>query len=47
MALFVDLMIKRKVVLDREVTRLMNYLGLREEDLRITRTRGANDPAPN
>jgi hypothetical protein len=47
MAPFVDFMIEWKVLLGREVTRQMDYLGLREEDLRITRPRGAYDPPVN
>ena len=44
MAPFVDFMIKWKVLLGREVTRQMDYLGLQDADLRITRPRGTYDP---
>ncbi len=46
MAPCVDLMLKWRVLLGRELTHQMNYLRLREADLRITRPRGAYDPAP-
>jgi len=44
MAPFVDFMIRRKVLLGANTTRQMRWLGLRAEDLRITRPRGAYDP---
>jgi hypothetical protein len=44
MAPFVDFMIRRKVLLGANTTRQMRWLNLREEDLRITRPRGAYDP---
>ena len=44
MAPFVDFMIRRKVLQGAQVTRQMRWLGLRAEDLRITRPRGAYDP---
>ena len=44
MAPFVDFMIKRKVLLGREIVRQLSYLGLQEADLRITRPHGAYDP---
>lgn len=44
MAPFVDFMIKWKVLLGKEVTRQMSYLGLTDSDLRITRPRGTYDP---
>ena len=40
----VDLMILRRLGPGREVTRSLKWLGLRAEDLRITRPRGAYDP---
>lgn len=44
MAPFVDFMIRRKVLLGANTKRQMRWLGLRTEDLRITRPRGAYDP---
>ena len=44
MAPLVDFMIRRKLLLGRETARQMAWLGLRTEDLRITRPRGAYDP---
>jgi hypothetical protein len=44
MAPAVDFMIKNKVFLGREVTRSMRWLGLSDDDLRITLPEGAYDP---
>jgi hypothetical protein len=44
MAPLVDFMIRRKVLLGRDVARQMAWLGLSAEDLRINRPRGAYDP---
>lgn len=44
MAPLVDLMIQRKVLLGREVSRCQKWLGLNDEDLRIRLTEGAYDP---
>jgi hypothetical protein len=44
MAPFVDFMIRRKVLLGAGITGQMRWLDLREQDLRITRPRGAYDP---
>ncbi len=44
MAPFVDFMIRRKVLQGAQVAQQMRWLGLRAEDLRITRPRGAYDP---
>ena len=40
----VDFMIRNRVGPGREVTRSLNWLGLKAEDLRITKPRGAYDP---
>lgn len=40
----VDFMILKRVGLGREVTRSLRWLGLRPDDLRITKPRGAYDP---
>jgi hypothetical protein len=44
MAPLVDFMIRRKVLLGRHTSDQMRWLGLQEDDLRITRPRGAYDP---
>jgi len=44
MAPLVDLMIRRRVFLGHNVTTHLRWLGLKAEDLRITRPRGAYDP---
>jgi hypothetical protein len=44
MAPLVDFMIRRRVLLGRDVTRQMRWLGLAAEDLQITRPRGSYDP---
>lgn len=44
MAPFVDFMIRRKVLMGRNVLRQQRWLGLADEDMRITRPRGAYDP---
>ena len=44
MAPFVDFMIRHKVLLGANTTRQMQWLGLRAEELRITRPRGVYDP---
>ncbi len=44
MAPLVNFMIRKKLFLAREVVRSLRWLGLREEDLRITKPRGAYDP---
>ncbi len=44
MAPLVDFMIRRRVLLGRDVTRQMQWLGLAAEDLQITRPRGTYDP---
>jgi len=44
MAPAVDFMIRRRVGPGREVTRSLKWLGLRTEDLRINKPRGAYDP---
>jgi len=44
MAPLVDFMIRRKVLLGRDVKRQMDWLELSAEDLRVTRPRGAYDP---
>ena len=44
MAPVVDFMIRRRVGPGREVTRSLNWLKLKPEQLRITRSRGAYDP---
>ena len=44
MAPLVDFMIRRKVLLGRDVRRQMEWLGLSGEDLRVTRPQGAYDP---
>ena len=44
MAPLVDFMIRRRVGPGREVTRSLNWLKLKPEQLRITRSRGAYDP---
>ena len=44
MAPIVDLMIRHKIGLGREVRRSMKWLGLDDADLRITLPRGAYDP---
>jgi hypothetical protein len=44
MAPAVDFMIRNKVFLGREVTRSMRWLGLGDDDLRITLPEGAYDP---
>jgi len=44
MAPLVDLMIRRRAMLGRNVTTQMNWLGLRESDLRIDQPLGAYDP---
>lgn len=44
MAPAVDLMIRRKALLGREVTRQMRWLDVSADELRITRPRGAYDP---
>lgn len=44
MAPFVDFMIRRRILLGRNTTWQLRWLGLDERDLRITRPRGAYDP---
>ena len=44
MAPFVDFMIRRRILLGRNTTSQMHWLGLDERDLKITRPRGAYDP---
>ncbi|MDN5935576.1 MAG: hypothetical protein L0H75_05285 [Nitrosospira sp.] len=44
MAPTVDFMIRRRLFLGRNVTRQMQWLGLTENELRITQPRGAYDP---
>ncbi len=44
MAPFVDFMIRRRILLGRNTTSQMRWLGLDERDLKITRPRGAYDP---
>ena len=44
MAPFVDIMIRHKILLDRNTVDQMRWLGLRDGDLRCTRPRGAYDP---
>ena len=44
MAPLVDMMIRKKLFLGREVRRSMNWLDLTDDDLRITEPRGAYDP---
>jgi len=44
MAPIVDFMIRNRVFLGREVTRSMRWLGLSDDDLRITLPEGAYDP---
>jgi hypothetical protein len=44
MAPFVDLMIRRKLFLGRQTSEQMRWLGLQENELRITLPRGAYDP---
>ena len=44
MAPFVDFMIRRKVLLGRDVKRQMDWLGISGDELQITRPRGAYDP---
>jgi hypothetical protein len=44
MAPLVDLMIRRRILLGRNVTSQMHWLGLREEELRIDRPLAAYDP---
>ena len=44
MAPFVDFMLRNKVLMGKNVERQMRWLGLRDEDLRITLPRGAYDP---
>jgi hypothetical protein len=44
MAPVVDFMIRNKVFLGRDAARQMRWLGLSEDELRITRPRGAYDP---
>ena len=45
MAPLVDFMIRRKLLLGHQAVGQMRWLGLRDDDLRITRPRGAYDPA--
>jgi len=40
----VDLMIRRRVFLGRNVTSHLQWLGLKASDLKITQPRGAYDP---
>ena len=44
MAPLVDWMIRRKILLGRDVTRTQEWLGLTDQDLRITLPEGAYDP---
>ena len=44
MAPFVDFMIRKKVLLGRNVTTSLNWLGLSPADLKITEPKGAYDP---
>lgn len=46
MAPTVDFLIRNRLGPAREVTRCLEWLNLREEDLRITRPKGAYDPIP-
>lgn len=43
----VDLMIRRRIGPGREVARSLRWLGLRADELRITKPRGAYDPIPS
>jgi hypothetical protein len=45
MAPFVDLMIRRKLLLGRNTSKQMRWLDLKADDLKITMPRGAYDPA--
>ncbi|MEQ8662401.1 MAG: hypothetical protein RLW62_16415, partial [Gammaproteobacteria bacterium] len=44
MAPLVDFMIRNRVLLGRHATEHLDWLGMRPDDLRITRPRGAYDP---